>query len=175
MERIEDREICKKCGGRCCKKSGCDYFVEDFESLKIGDLISVLERGNISVVSTLRFTYAKNGKLICIPHLYLRARNQNREVIDLLSMKTRCVNLTDEGCSLSLKDRPSGGANLPVSKNMDCHYPNSDYLLDNIKRWTPYQKVLERIVKRLTGKSVNAKLREDVEELIYRFLNEEMD
>ena len=22
----ENKELCKKCGGMCCKKSGCDYF-----------------------------------------------------------------------------------------------------------------------------------------------------
>jgi len=175
MERVEEKNICKKCGGKCCKKCGCDYFVDDFKSLKIDDLMSILERGNISIVSVLKFTYAKNGKMICIPFLYLRARNNNREIVDLLSMKTRCMNLTDEGCRLSLDDRPSGGAHLPVSRSKNCHYPDPNYLLNNIERWEPYQKTLERIVKRLTGMSVQEKLKKDVKALILRYLNEDFE
>ena len=33
--KYENKEICKQCGGYCCKKSGCDYFVSDFESMKL--------------------------------------------------------------------------------------------------------------------------------------------
>lgn len=29
MEMFENKEICKNCGGKCCIKSGCDYFVND--------------------------------------------------------------------------------------------------------------------------------------------------
>lgn len=29
----ENKELCAKCGGICCKKSGCDYFVSDFQSM----------------------------------------------------------------------------------------------------------------------------------------------
>ena len=47
---------------------------------------------------------------------------------------------------------------------MTCH--NSVNLLDELEKWRPYQKVLERIVKRYTGMSVHAKLKEDVENLI---------
>ena len=33
--KYENIELCKKCGGYCCKKSGCDYFVSDFENMKL--------------------------------------------------------------------------------------------------------------------------------------------
>ena len=35
----ENKEICKKCGGFCCKKSGCDYFVSDFGFITKGKII----------------------------------------------------------------------------------------------------------------------------------------
>lgn len=47
----ENKEICKKCGGFCCKKSGCDYFVSDFGFITKGKIIEALETGNVSIVS----------------------------------------------------------------------------------------------------------------------------
>lgn len=33
MER-ENKELCKKCCGFCCIKSGCDYSAKDFDALR---------------------------------------------------------------------------------------------------------------------------------------------
>ena len=54
MERVENREICGKCGGKCCKKSGCDYSTKDFNDLSVNAIYKKLEEGNISIVSFLR-------------------------------------------------------------------------------------------------------------------------
>ena len=40
---IENYEACAICGGMCCKKCGCDYFVSDFESMKLDYLESKLD------------------------------------------------------------------------------------------------------------------------------------
>lgn len=173
MEKIEDKSICAKCGGYCCKKSGCDYFVSDFESMKIDYLINVLNEGRTSIVAFLDFKRLPNGKLVCEPLLALRARNINRDVIDLLSFKTTCASLEENGCHFDLEHRPSGGAALIPGKNMTCH--NSVDYLGELEKWRPYQKVLERIVKRYTGMSVYAKLKEDVENLFYDILMKNYD
>lgn len=171
MKKIEEKNICAKCGGFCCKKSGCDYFVTDFESLKIDYLMEVLNEGRTSVVASLDFQRLANGKLVCSPILSLRARNRNREVIDLLSFKTTCASLEENGCHYDLENRPSGGATLIPGENMTC-YSEVDRV-EELKKWMPYQKILERIVKRFTGMSVHAKLKEDVENLFYRILTKD--
>ncbi len=74
MEKIENKELCSKCGGRCCKKSDCDYAPKDFKSLGINDLYEKLEEGNISIVSVVILKKIK-GKTLVTPFLYLRARN----------------------------------------------------------------------------------------------------
>lgn len=173
MEKFEDKSICAKCGGYCCKKCGCDYFVTDFESMKIDYLISVLEEGRTSIVSFLNFRRLPNGKLICEPLLALRARNINRGEIDLLSFKTTCASLKENGCHFDLEHRPSGGASLIPGEDMTCY--NSVDKLKELEKWRPYQKVLERIVKRITGMSVDAKLKEDVENLFYDILMKNFD
>lgn len=173
MEKVEEKSICAKCGGFCCKKSGCDYFVSDFDNLKLDFLMGLLNTGKISVVASLDFQRLSNGKLAYSQVLSLRARNINREVIDLLSFKTTCSQLTENGCSYDLSERPSGGATLIPGENMTCH-SNIDRIAE-LKKWVPYQKVLERLVKRFTGMSVHAKLKEDAENLFYNILCENFE
>lgn len=173
MEKTEDKSICAKCGGYCCKKCGCDYFVTDFESMKIDYLINVLNEGRTSIIAFLNFKRLNNGILICEPTLAMRARNVNRGPIDLLSFKTTCASLESDGCYFDLEHRPSGGATLIPGENMTCY--NSIDKIEELLKWQPYQKVLERIVKRFTGKSVHAKLKEDVENLFYDIIMQNFD
>lgn len=164
MEIIEDRNICAKCGGMCCKKSGCDYWIEDVKDKSLNGLINFIASENVSIVAFMHFKEL-NGKIINAPFLYLRARNDDRDIVDLLSMKTKCSKLTDTGCEYSYEERPSGGKNLVPVENGRCH-PNINPM-DKILEWEPYQKQLTRIVKRYTGKTVDQKLREDVTNLFY--------
>lgn len=173
MNKIENKDICRECGGYCCKKSGCDYFVSDFENMKIDYLNSILQEKRTSIVSALDFKRLSNGKLIVTPILYLRARNVNRSEIDLLSFKTTCASLEEDGCYYDLEHRPSGGASLIPVKNVMC-YSNVDRV-EELKRWLPYQNVLQRLVKRYTGMSVENKLKQDVENLFYDVLTENFD
>lgn len=173
MKKSEDKSICSKCGGFCCKKCGCDYFVSDFDNLKLDYLIDLLNNGKVSVVASLDFQRLPNGKLVCGQILSLRARNINRGAIDLLSFKTTCAELTENGCEYSLDERPSGGATLIPGENMMC-YSEVDRIAE-LKKWLQHQKVLGRLVKRFTGMSVNAKLREDVENLFYDIMCKNFD
>lgn len=168
--KYEDKEICKKCGGMCCKKSGCDYFVTDFESMKLEYLDKVLQTGHISIVSVFDFQRLKNGKLVYTPMLYLRERNTNREIVDLFSFKTSCSSLEKDGCHYDLANRPSGGATLIPGPNKTC-YSEIDRL-EEMKKWIPYQKVLEKLVKRYTRMSVDERIRQDVEKVIYNVITE---
>lgn len=170
--KYENKEICSACGGSCCKKCGCDYFVTDFDSMKIDYLESVLDTGRVSVIAALDFKRV-NNKMLLTPLLYLRARNINRNEIDLLSMKTTCASLREGGCYFSLDERPSGGSSLIPKENGFCE--QSVDFLEEIKKWEPYQKVLSRLVKRRTGLSVDEKLREDSLKLFYDFIGENFD
>lgn len=163
---LENHEMCAKCGGKCCIKSGCDYKTTDFENLKIDYLQSKLEEGYISIVAFQDLTKMPDGKIINQPLLYLRARNINRPIVDLLSMKTTCASLTPSGCKYRSEERPSGGLNLIPKEYGERCYPLNPPK-DIVKSWEPYQKILSRLVKRLTGKSVNEQLKIDVENLFY--------
>lgn len=163
MEINENTEVCKNCGGRCCKKSGCDYWPSDLPDKTYKGILKFLENGKISIVAMMNFKRI-NGKLCNFPFLYLRERNTGRDIVDLLSMKTLCSNLTEHGCSYTYEERPSGGKNLTPSKDGLC-YPKEDNL-QKVLEWSPYQKQLEKIVKRYTGLSIDNKIKEDVVTLL---------
>ena len=163
MEINENKEVCKNCGGRCCKKSGCDYWPSDLPDKTYKGILKFLENGKVSIVAMMNFKRI-NGKLCNFPFLYLRERNTGRDVVDLLSMKTPCSNLTEHGCSYTYEERPSGGKNLTPSKDGLC-YPKEDNL-QKVLEWSPYQKQLEKIVKRYTGLSIDNKIKEDVVTLL---------
>lgn len=168
-----NKDICTKCGGKCCKKSGCTYYVSDFESLKLEYLEQELDKGYISVVATLMIREMDDDTVQISPFLYLRARNKNRGVIDLMSFKTECASLTSTGCTFPDNKRPSGGVYcMPNVNNELCE--NKD-LENETQKWAPYQNILSRIVKRRTGKTVNAKIKEDVEELIFNYYTQNYD
>lgn len=166
MEKeYENKEICAKCGGYCCKKCGCDYFVSDFDNLKFEYLDKILATGKVSIVATLSFKNLPNGKLAVTPILSLRSRNIERNVIDLLSLKKSCALLTSNGCPYSIDERPSGGVHL-IPNEKDFHHCHSDIdKIEELYKWLPYQKVLAKLVKKYTGMSVMAKLKEDVTNL----------
>ena len=168
MNKCEDKNICAECGGVCCIKSGCDYFVSDFKSLKFNYLDNVLKGGYVSIIASLDFERTTGGKLIINPILSLRARNRNREIIDLLSMKTTCLSLSENGCRYSLEERPSGGATLIPKENMNCY--SEVNRLEELQKWIPHQKTLQKLVKKYTGKNIYDKLREDVQKLFYDIL-----
>ncbi len=169
MEQVknEDLDICRECGGMCCKKSGCDYGIDDFSDRTMNGLLETLAVGDKSIVAMINFQTLANGNFIAVPFLYLRARNCDRDIIDLISMKTTCSMLTDNGCSHDYDHRPFGGRNLIPRRKSDGPCRPDVNPLDKIMEWEPYQKQLRKIVKRYTGKSVEEKIREDVEQLFY--------
>jgi len=168
--KYENTEICKQCGGYCCKKSGCDYFVSDLESTKIDYLEKLLDTGRVSIIASFNFIRLNSGKLIYEVILSLRARNINREAIDLFSFKTTCASLTETGCYYDIKHRPSGGATLIPCADKPC-YSEVDRI-EELKKWLPYQKVLAKLVKRKTKMKVDDKIKQDVETLVYNILTE---
>lgn len=168
----EDKEICKECGGFCCKKSGCDYSVDDFNNLNVNSIIKILEGGYVSIVSFQNFRRI-NGRMTNTPFLYLRARNVNRPAVDLLSMKTRCSALTDTGCMYTLEDRPSGGVNLIPCRDEACHPDKNP--MDIVMGWSKYQSDLRKVVKRVTGKSVEEQMKEDAYKLFCDIVNKRFD
>lgn len=171
IKNNENFDICSMCGGMCCLKSGCDYSAKDFKDCSYNTLTRELAKGNISIVCFLKFKEGHDYEAF----LYLRARNTNRDIIDLVSMKSRCLMLGDNGCMYDYKHRPEGGKNLIPRKDMDSPCVPDRDPKEIVMSWKPYQKTLKRIVLDYTGISFEKKLRIDVENLFYDILMEKFD
>ena len=148
--RVENNNMCAKCGGLCCKKSGCGYIVQDFESFRFDDLKRKLDEGNISIKACLKVDYV-GGKRTQKMVLVLKARSVDKGVVDLISASSQCKMWTPQGCSYSLADRPSLGAGLIPDINNECH--ENKYSYDEVVAdWEKHQAGLEKLVKIYTGK-----------------------
>lgn len=124
---------CKECGGRCCKNMGCHYSPDDFKDKSFEALKSEIEKGKISID-----WWAADE-----PEYYLRARHVDAPIVDG-SWGGICINLTENGCSLSFEDRPLGGKALKPVRSFGC--PNF-YTKEMCKNdWKPYAETLKKLV-----------------------------
>lgn len=168
--RNENINLCRECGGMCCKKSGCDYSANDFKNCSYDNLLKELLNGDKSIVCYMKFMEGNDGNLKYSSFLYLRARNNNRGLVDLVSLKTGCALLTETGCPFDYKRRPEGGRNLKPVKASDGGCRPLKNPLEISMSWKPHQKTLRRLVLTLTGMNVEQKISEDVEQLFYDVL-----
>lgn len=64
MKFYENKELCAKCGGKCCKRMGCELFPEDVEKhygpITEETIFKLLESGNWAV--DWYDGFHKNGK-----------------------------------------------------------------------------------------------------------------
>lgn len=158
-----DDELCKKCGGQCCKKSGCDFLPSDFKKLNYTSLIKELEKGYISIISTICF-YQENKKTYWAPVLSLRIKNKDRNTVDLVSYKTGCSLLTEIGCPLSIEERPALALSLIPTEN----FPKCDQQIkmeQGLKAWMKYQDVLSQLVAHYVHRSVKEQVQFDMDKL----------
>lgn len=66
MEKNENLDICKKCGGMCCKKSGCDLWLDDIEDKTLKGVLQLLASEKYSIVALMNFKMI-NGKMCNMP------------------------------------------------------------------------------------------------------------
>lgn len=146
-EKNVNYDMCKACKGACCKQNGCVYKTTDFKSDDFSYLKEELEKGRISIsgqampINKTSWTY--------IP--YLRARNQNANIVDLITNGGPCINLTDNGCILSEDERPSYGLLVkPIKIGGPCDKISTE---DSIN-WLDYSEVLEQLIKYYTSEEM---------------------
>lgn len=159
--KLEDKELCKKCGGRCCKNAGCDFSAQDFKEISIDELQKQIDSGKISIVVDVILNEKKELKFF----LSVKMRNVGAPAIDFINfMPQPCSALTDEGCTFTFEDRPSGGRNLIPMTSVACFYIEDVYYT-----WEPYQNILEQLVILNTGLTAEEKTRERIEDIFYEY------
>lgn len=115
MIQYTNKELCKRCGGRCCKSSGCLYAPEDFEEISFNSLMELYEKNKVMFmhvgpwVGIWKITW-----VLATPKV-----NGKRVIYDMIEEpQGNCVFLTEKGCALEYHHRPRGGKNLiPLEKD----------------------------------------------------------
>lgn len=161
-------ERCKKCGGQCCKESGCAFSPDDFPALSILNredakhyLRFRLNQGQISIALHIKeefeylcvrdvpfVNFTKERSQQGLLTFYLRMRNKGRPIVDIFGLDPNkrypCAALTPTGCPLPFKRRPKEGR-LLIPGEFDCY---SMYPLEKAyKDWTPYQDIMYDLAK----------------------------
>lgn len=159
-----DKEMCKKCGGACCKQNGCVYLPQDFKNMNINYLIEELNKGNISISGqpapapffTDAWTYI----------LLLRARNEDAPIVDLFTKGGPCKHLTENGCDLKRNEMPSLGKSVrPTRVGGPCKQMLEPVFMTD--EWLKYQNLIKRIIMKITG--------EDFEKILISQITERID
>jgi len=139
-------EICKHCGGACCKNMGCHISPNDLEQVDYNTIIKLLQTGFVSIDWWVNYYY--NDIEFVGEGYYLRIRNKNSNIVDP-SEGGICKLLTNSGCSLDFKHRPKGGRMLSpdICKGIKQTNNNKYSLLDCVNEWNQYHDLLWQIRK----------------------------
>lgn len=156
-------DMCKICGGKCCKRNACDCSPEDFTN-DISKMRAAIESGNYSIdfsrdtaASFVIGTYeivllAERVIKSNWEFFYIRPKNIGRPAVDIIhgtDDEGPCIFWTEErGCPLKYKEKPKGGRTLiPYGAADDCiPVPQYNKALMRLE-WKPFTKYLMELAK----------------------------
>lgn len=170
MQIIEDPkitknyEMCKFCGGSCCKRCACDCSPKDFDN-DVNKMREALLTGNYSIDYSRQdanaFIIANNQisldtdkvKTIQNQFFFVRPKNLGRPIVDFIHKKDDegpCIFWSHEkGCALSYEKRPKGGRTLiPMLGPGKIPYCIGQYARSKmIFEWKPFTDELIKLAK----------------------------
>lgn len=130
--------------------------------MSYGFLKSKLEEETIAIEAIIKPSFI-DGEHTWYPLLAMRSRNIDRNIIDLISYRTPCVLLGDNGCKYKDDERPSLGRYLKPSEDGDCKQVLEREKIE--QAWIKHQDTLHGLVKYFSGKSVEENILEDINTL----------
>lgn len=141
---LSSNHSCKSCGGNCCKSMGCEVFPWDFDcEITLENMRKVISSGMYSIDFWEGETEV----------YFIRMRHIGADVSDP-AWKGTCIALTENGCSLSFKERPSGGKFLVSMKGMSTHCGKIADKRECAICWIPYQDVLRKLYFEFEDKEI---------------------
>lgn len=141
MKKMENKQLCKECGGRCCKRMGCHYSPEDFKEITYESLKKEIEKGFISIDWWEGNPFENEIDDDIDRAYYLRIRNKDGKIVDP-SWGGECILLTDDGCPLSYEERPKGARMLEPDEYGCISYYNKQQAA---RDWYKYNDILSKL------------------------------
>lgn len=136
MDSLENKEICKQCGGKCCQSCGCIFSPFQFKELTKESILEILKTGVVSIDASFDDVY------------YLRIRNERDPIVDIFGGHSKCILWNPKyGCPLSFGYRPAEAVHfIPNEKGWKhCHLDDeSKYSLAGFSEmWTEFQYLFD--------------------------------
>lgn len=165
MSRIEDKDICNECGGKCCKERGCSYAPSDFkDGLTLEKVLEKIATGTVSITMICGWIQ-EDDKTTLHPVLLLKEKDIGKGDIDLVSIPTGCVSQTDTGCPYDFDSRPLGGACVIPNKAHLCSRTISTEELASM--WEPYKEIMLKALQLIGEDSPDNILLGQIEDFLY--------
>lgn len=158
-EKLLTPETCKKCGGKCCQNFGCECHPHDF-GYNPDKMYSALKTGYYSISFTttdwasfkqtfLGITLNTENIKKCLDNtLYIRMRNRNRPIVDLIHFGNVegpcCMWSPEHGCGLSFDERPLYGKFLHPQGSTCVPAQSRIFLKES---WREFQDILLQYAK----------------------------
>lgn len=150
MEGYQNSELCKECGGQCCKFFPGAYFPGDYgfevENLK-ENLLKAFRSGKVAV--DLCEGDPRGWPQECpdaVPYTYYirPKRRVHRSLIDyILAGDSACIHLTERGCELPFEQRPLNCRMLePRPRHLGCT-AHGYHKEKAAQAWFPYEKIIK--------------------------------
>lgn len=144
MKGYQKPELCKKCGGECCKLFPGAYFPGDygFEEITVEKLVAAFRTEKVAVDFA---GYSPDDM-----YYYLRPKRKSvadRDLVDYLLVGSgACTYLTDSGCELPFEQRPLNCRMLePRPRELGC--TAHGFMKESAAReWLPYQKIIAKAI-----------------------------
>ena len=133
-------EICKECGGYCCKHGPGDFSPSDLGNSTAeiySNILNGIRTGTLSLIT--RFLFKDNPY---IAHGIIGVRPAVKKFVSK-HWFGECVFLSDTGCVLSFKDRPIICRSLKPSSDLKCRLEEPSIYV--YLRWTYYRRMLQSI------------------------------
>ena len=143
-------EICKKCGGKCCKAMPGSAYPEDFKEPLFESLLSAFKSGNWAI--DWWEGDPREGKEEVDVAYYIRPRTKDNDALFDPSWGGECIFLNNNGCILKPEERPQSCRLLEPQENGECIHHG------NIKRgaaiaWLPYTDIILQAAEKTTNRA----------------------
>lgn len=144
MIQYTNKELCKRCGGKCCKISGCLYAPEDFEEITFNSLVDLYKNNKISFLYVGPWAGVhQKAWILTTPQV-----DSDKIIYNLIeSVGKKCAFLTETGCSLDYHKRPRGGKKLiPLEINGEISCESQYGIEEAADDWIIYEGIIKAVI-----------------------------
>ena len=145
-----DIDICKKCGGRCCKSMPGSAYPEDFKKPLSESLLSAFKSRNWAIDW---WDGDPTDEDILEKAYYIRPRTKDNNNLFAATWGGECIFLDKKGCILGPEKRPQSCRLLEPKENKSC-VSHGGSKQGSAIAWLPYTNIIleiARLIKEVKG------------------------